>query len=537
MTTEDHEGDEDHLVSSVSVWLISLLFLRMNSRFSLGLFLALAFLGSLVWAHSRDPFHRTEFKVQGSKFKVSGITVLPRGFQKGPVVVYAHGSGGTWMTDGNDLRQFAELGMAAVGFDYDQTNPDAFEAEFAAVLDYVRPQTWADTNSIAWVGFSLGAQNTLRYLLNHPENRPQIYVRLAGGWISELEEKFKNQSLRFKVPILLAHGENDSIFPVQDAKRLSELLRTNGTDVILRIVPGHSHGMDSDQPVVFRLIAEYCKAKLTPGHSLPEFPRLHPYPFLVCIVPAFVWVGFWGWRWRRGSAALSKVSLTKLEIGLRVGAVVLGMLAVTDTALHLVPPRMAVTERTLALARKYLLAPKWHEDFESLAAQPIWQGQHLGTLLTHVELAHYTVYELVNWKLDDAVYRQFVVSPVIEIASSPRPSPPGEARENELNWRRELWENFYPRVRHENATSDAAAIVVRFLRQRVTIAPGYPKQPGIESMWSGHIVNPEDFEILYVAALRSVGVPARLSASHQAEFWTGQAWQPAPPPLATTWVD
>ena len=68
-------------------------------------------------------------------------------------------------------------------------------------------------------------------------------------------------------------------------------------------------------------------------------------------------------------------------------------------------------------------------------------------------------------------------------------------------------------------------------------ARGHPKQPGIESMWNGHIVNLDDFEILYTAALRSVGVPARLNATRAAEFWTGQAWQSAPRPLATTWVE
>jgi hypothetical protein len=145
--------------------------------------------------------------------------------------------------------------------------------------------------------------------------------------------------------------------------------------------------------------------------------------------------------------------------------------------------------------------------------------------LTHVELGNYTVNELVNWKVDDALYREFVLSPVIAGGG------------HELNWRRELWENFYPRIRHENTTFDAAVIVVRFLRQRVTIAPNYPKQPGVESMWNGHIVNLKDFEILYTAALRSVGVPARLNAEHQAEFWTGSQWQSAPRPLATTWIE
>jgi hypothetical protein len=99
-------------------------------------------------------------------------------------VVYVHGAGGTWLTDGNVLRQFAELGMAAVGFDYDQTNAAAFDGEFAAVLDYVGRQSWAVSTegnegkegaslasrasvNIAWVGFSQGAQETLAYLVGN----------------------------------------------------------------------------------------------------------------------------------------------------------------------------------------------------------------------------------------------------------------------------------------------------------------------------------------------------------------------------------
>ena len=157
-------------------------------------------------------------------------------------------------------------------------------------------------------------------------------------------------------------------------------------------------------------------------------------------------------------------------------------------------------------------------------------------MLEHLDLANYTVNELVNWKIDDALYRQFVLSPVIEnplnLAPNLNLNP-----STELNWRRALWENFYPRVRHENTTSDAAVIVARFLRQRVTLAPNQPKQPGVVSSWNGHIVNLEDFEMLYTAALRSVGVPARLNGNSQAEFWNGSQWEAAPRPLATTWVE
>jgi hypothetical protein len=165
-------------------------------------------------------------------------------------------------------------------------------------------------------------------------------------------------------------------------------------------------------------------------------------------------------------------------------------------------------------------------DFEILSANPIWQGKPLKSLLEHVELANYNRNELINWKVDDQIYNEFVLSPIIDAAST-----------GELNWRRPLWENFYPRIRKENSPETAAEIVVRFLRERVTITAHLNSpQPGIESIWKHQITDEKGFDIIYVAALRSVGVGARLNVSGQAEFWTGQKWQNAPRPLASSFL-
>jgi len=43
------------------------------------------------------------------------------------------------------------------------------------------------------------------------------------------------------------------------------------------------------------------------------------------------------------------------------------------------------------------------------------------------------------------------------------------------------------------------------------------------------------FELLYVAALRSVGIAARLNEGQRAELWTGNAWQEAPRPIIASW--
>jgi hypothetical protein len=208
---------------------------------------------------------------------------------------------------------------------------------------------------------------------------------------------------------------------------------------------------------------------------------------------------------------------------LRWLAGILATAALAQTALHLVPPRLPVSQRMLAVARNHLVSPKAGRDFEFLAAKPCWFGKRLKALLEHVELANYNR-ELINWKLDEQMYQQFVLSPGIDPVS-----------DGNLSWRRPLWENFYPRIRKEQGPEAAAEIVVRFLRERMTIAEGSDLPAAVAEIWQRQITSERGFEAVYVAALRSVGVPSRLGAQGRAEFWTGSAWQAAPRPLIEGW--
>ena len=258
----------------------------------------------------------------------------------------------------------------------------------------------------------------------------------------------------------------------------------------------------------------------------------------------------------------------KWDIALTCVAVALALAAITVSALHLVPPHLTVGKLTLSIARKHIVQPKEQADFEFLAANQIWEGKKLGTLLEHVELANYNR-ELIDWKLEDVVYQDYVLSPEID-----------PERDGDMDWRRPLWESFYPRIRKQQTTTAAAEIVARYLRERVTIirsedrnpkSEGSPKpeirsseasssiehpatsnpppqssnlqpatsnqQPAphsISGAWKSQITDPHGFDCLYVAAMRSAGIPARLDAQARPEFWTGAAWQLAPRPLIET---
>lgn len=213
------------------------------------------------------------------------------------------------------------------------------------------------------------------------------------------------------------------------------------------------------------------------------------------------------------------------ERWLRRAAWILGTAAGLQTLVYVGTPYLPVSEGTVALARKCLVPPKAANDFAVLSAEPIWRGQRLKTLLEHVELANYNR-TLVNWTVDEAMYRDFVLNPVIT-------GGPGER----LDWRRVLWEEFYPRIRHETSPVDAAVIVARHLRERVTVTvtgDGNAKpemSPDIAAMWRAQVADAAGWELIYVAALRSVGVPARLGANGQAELFADGKWQAAPQPV------
>ena len=511
-------------------------------------FFILFFFGALFWAKSQDPFSRQWFNLKaanladGCNDTFGCVAVLPKSIRRCPVVVYAHGWGGDLMYDGTDLRQMAELGLAAVSLEYDQSNNVAFDAQFASLLHYLAQQKWVNTNEVAWVGFSLGANRMWDFALQHPTLQPQLLVQLSGAGLSEGQTNSRLRSLH--CPVLLVHGEQDEIFPVAGTERLASILQSNGVPMELKILPGLPHRMEPDRAVVFRAIGEYCLTHLTGRnggdqasvwlhyHSIAQWQADAP-PFWLFCLPALTWVASW-FAWRRYHKRCSSrgdeahIKLQCHEIALRWLAGILAAWALTVTGLHLLPPHFMVSEQTLALARKYSVQPKERADFETLASQPIWQGQKLKTLLEHVELANYNR-ELINWQLDDKMYRDYVLSPAIKLSTN------NSELSTDFDWRRPLWEEFYPRIRHESSPADAAQIVVRHLRERVTIANIENPPRDVSLIWRRQITDEAGFQIIYVAALRSVGVPARLDANGRAEFWDGSQWSAAPGPAVVSW--
>lgn len=508
--------------------------------------LAVAFFGVMFWAHSIDSFQRIEFKLAGSgKESVHGIAILPKLMRSCPVIVYLHGSGQDLMSDGGPLRQLAELGIAAVGIEYNQNNAATFDEQFRALSAYLQQQPWAMSDATAWVGFNLGARKMLRFLLNNPESSPRLMVCLASDPLSEPRVagdsangkhvelgKPPQQTGKSKVgtnnvycPILFLHGNKDEVFPIQDMQRLADRLRTSGRTVTVKVLPGSSHGLDPDQCMIMRLVGEYCKSVLTPENRFGGIVDKHTTPFWIYLLPACLIV-IWACADRARDGVANKKILIKIspaDKGLHRLAWGLAFVALGQTIVHLAVPRLAANEATLRIARNWLLSPRYRKDFTYLSSNPIWHGKPLKVLLEHVELANYNR-ELVNWRMDDPIFREYVLSPIIT-AQLPE----------ELCWRYALWDAFYPRIRKAQTPEAAANILVRHLRERVTIAANPVSTQGVESMWKHQVTDQKGFQALYVAALRSVGVAAKQNAN-RVEIWANNQWSIAPQPILSSFI-
>jgi O-antigen ligase len=218
-------------------------------------------------------------------------------------------------------------------------------------------------------------------------------------------------------------------------------------------------------------------------------------------------------------AGVSEISaapgrFARCEVWLRRCAWVLGVAAVSESVILLTTPFFGVNRTTLAISRHYLVPPAAVADLNLLATNVDWSSRKLRPLLQHASLANYNR-QLINWKLDDQVYRDYVLNPLVD-----------SQRDGQLAWRRKLWEYFYLPMRKKNDPSSAAQIVLKFLHQRIAVVPEGPAT--IDEMWREKRADERGIQALGVAAFRSVGIPARLNESGRAELFSDGKWQPLP---------
>ena len=203
------------------------------------------------------------------------------------------------------------------------------------------------------------------------------------------------------------------------------------------------------------------------------------------------WASFFQMAWHRSALVLATVALllTAFCIGLQ-------QLPASGTA--------------AGMAERWLVPPRLQADWEWVTFATQGKGLSNGELADHVILAGLQR----RWffaTAEDTHYREHVLNPVLSEDA------------NDTAWRRPLWEALWQLVRKEASRDAAAQKVRRLLYERVTITA--EAQGGIVMAWKARRGDRREFELLSVAALRSVGIPARVSNEDIAEWLDGAQWQ------------
>ncbi len=497
--------------------------------------LLLLVVAAFTWARACDPLKRVWFSIPVTRDgKLSAFAMLPKGDHRIPVVIYFHPDRHNLRDCGPVLRKFAELNIAAVAIENGPDDEASLRTTFLAINNYLQRQPWVLTNAIGWVGYDVAVSRILNFLGENPAVHPNLVVGIPASDPKKvcklLAEKEKNAILPgcralFVIPEK-EHGNAKA-----EIKRVEDLFVERGTKAEFKTFGRNTDELDDNRSLLFRMVAEYCSFHLIGSNNLNgtlagRRGQSPIQPAALCLVGFTCIVAGAGKTKRRHAQEESGMRLLKTKPQLlhwiAAGA---ALVALVETFVHLLLPLLPATTTNVRFASRFIISEECLPYFERLAKEDFSQGQKLKTLLTHAELAHYNSFRLVNWKVDPQIFEGYVLSPRID------------GDEKEIGWRRPLWETLYLRIRKENLPSDAAEIVVRYLRECITVLPGNAEVHGVESIWQQKVTDIRGFHRIYVAAMRSVGIPARMASSGVAELWEGNEWKEAPVPVSKGLLD
>jgi len=186
-------------------------------------------------------------------------------------------------------------------------------------------------------------------------------------------------------------------------------------------------------------------------------------------------------------------------------------------------PRLPVNDMTVPVLELVLRSGVERRDLEYLLRSEDWRHAHVRGVWDHIRLSR-KARSRFGLEMTDDFYRSYLLSP--RIAATPVP---------EHEWRGPLFELLASKVPGEASLEDTvswSAAVLRLAVNRSADGAGRYGRVGVETILGLESCDESGWNLLLVAGLRSMGVPARLGSSERAEYWTGSRWEAAPECMA-----
>lgn len=189
----------------------------------------------------------------GASPSVWGSLKTPGGSGPNPAVILLHGSSG-WRPEYVDLAErfadagftalvldyYAETGGAAVGSGEKLEKWESWRQTLQAAVAYLQSMPSVAQNHIGLVGYSRGAFLAVSVAGSVPAVRAVVgFYGGGGGGTLTLE-----QEVRGLPPLLIVHGEKDSVVPVSFAEGLRRAVLEVEGQVEMHLLPGEGHAFN-----------------------------------------------------------------------------------------------------------------------------------------------------------------------------------------------------------------------------------------------------------------------------------------------------
>jgi phospholipase/carboxylesterase len=106
---------------------------------------------------------------------------------------------------------------------------------------------------IALLGFSQGACLALEFALRRRQRLGAV-IGLSGGLIGDSVASATGQPIFAGMPVLLGCSERDPHIPIGRVRETEVVMRALGAEVVTRVYPGGSHGINEDEVGIARQI-------------------------------------------------------------------------------------------------------------------------------------------------------------------------------------------------------------------------------------------------------------------------------------------
>lgn len=185
---------------------------------------------------------------------IKALLVRPEGSGRHPAVLILHGAGGIRESHKVYARRLADAGFVALLPDLASIKLGANEPagllrnEIAAVLSLLKRRRDVDGSRLGLLGFAQGGERALFAAISFPAAFRAVveYYSPIGHPPTNLELAAEQVAAKIRSPLLILHGEDDQLVPIEHSRRLEEALRSAGKPFEIFLFPGAAHGFDQE---------------------------------------------------------------------------------------------------------------------------------------------------------------------------------------------------------------------------------------------------------------------------------------------------